>query len=158
MDQLKSASVIWTEVRYNVLGPWKSTTLNHGTFPLPVMETSASKKAPFVRRPQHSQISKTFQYKTQTMQDISVSIVNRRQARRVRNQHADRLLIFTRYMGQSSRQRDADHSSPPSTNVKKLNHFIYPHDVVINKHKAKITYIFYADDGRCQGLPANLTK
>jgi hypothetical protein len=51
MDQIESASVFWTEVRYNVLGPWKSTALNHGTFPLPVTETSDLKKALFVRRP-----------------------------------------------------------------------------------------------------------
>jgi hypothetical protein len=50
MDQLKSASVFWTEVRCNVVGPWKSTTLSHGTFPVPVTETSALKKALFILR------------------------------------------------------------------------------------------------------------
>jgi hypothetical protein len=50
MDQLKSASDVWTEVRCNLVGPWKSTTLSHGTFPVPVTETSTLKKAHFVRR------------------------------------------------------------------------------------------------------------
>jgi len=47
---LKSASVVWTEVRCNVVGPWKSTTLSHETSPVPVTETSTLKKAPFVQR------------------------------------------------------------------------------------------------------------
>jgi hypothetical protein len=50
MDQLKSASVFWTEVRCNAVGPGKSTSLNHGTFPVPLTETNTLKKAPFVRR------------------------------------------------------------------------------------------------------------
>ena len=48
MDQLKSASVFWTEARCSVVGPWKSTTLSHGTFPVPVTETGVLKKVPFV--------------------------------------------------------------------------------------------------------------
>ena len=67
VSETRPAYVCWRYARCDVVGPCKWTRFNHRTFPVPVNETIPFKRH-LSSEDGDSHISKTFQYKTYTMQ------------------------------------------------------------------------------------------